>query len=323
NKILEPSHQLAKDQKRRPGMGTHETPILIAAKNGITEIVQKILEDFPAAVHDVNSDKKNIVLLAAENKQPRVFKLLLKRIFNRDIVFRSVDKDGNSALHLAAMLGKHRPWQIPGPAFQMQWELKWYEFVKDSMPPHINPHNNNCGMMPDDVFTDTHKDLVKDGREWLTKIAESCLVVVAVVTTVAFTTYATVPGGIKQESGAPTLGNRLAFDIFAFSSLLALCFSVTSLVMCLAILMSRYQLADFRKDLPRKLFAGLTLLFASIAAMLISFCAGHFFIIKDKLKYAAFPIYAITCLVVPFFAIGQLPLYLDLIWANFKIPQRA
>ena len=29
-----------------------ETPILIAAKNGITEIVEKILKDFPFSIHD-------------------------------------------------------------------------------------------------------------------------------------------------------------------------------------------------------------------------------------------------------------------------------
>ena len=50
-----------------------ESPILIAAKNGITEIVEKILEKFPVALHDMNYQKKNVVLLAVENRQPHVF----------------------------------------------------------------------------------------------------------------------------------------------------------------------------------------------------------------------------------------------------------
>ncbi|KAK2991132.1 hypothetical protein RJ640_029425 [Escallonia rubra] len=108
NKILELFHQLATDTKGRPGMGMQETPILIAAKNGITEMVQKILEHFPAAINDVNLDKKNVVLLAVENRQPHVYQLLLKwsRSTMKDAVLRTVDKDGNSASHLAAMLGK-------------------------------------------------------------------------------------------------------------------------------------------------------------------------------------------------------------------------
>ena len=104
-----------------------ETTILIAAQNGVTEMVEKILEQFPVAVHDMNADKKNIVLLAVEHRQPHVYQLLLKRNILKDSLFRKLDKNGNSALHLAAMLGDYKPWLIPGPALQMQWEIKWYE----------------------------------------------------------------------------------------------------------------------------------------------------------------------------------------------------
>jgi ankyrin repeat protein len=100
-----------------------ETPILIAAKNGITEIVEKIMEDFPFCIHGMNIKKKNIVLLAVEHKQPHVYQLLLKQNISRVGVFRVVDKDGNSALHLTANLGEYKPWLIPGAALQMQWEI--------------------------------------------------------------------------------------------------------------------------------------------------------------------------------------------------------
>lgn len=43
-------------------------------------------------------------------------------------MFRQVDDKSNSALHLAAKLGDHKPWLIPGGALQMQWEIiKWYK----------------------------------------------------------------------------------------------------------------------------------------------------------------------------------------------------
>ena len=107
-----------------------ESPILIAAKNGITEIVENILEHFPVAIHDMNEHKKNIVLLAVENRQPHVYQLLLRRNVRTDSVFRRVDNKGNSALHLAAKLGDHKPWLIPGAALQIQWEVKWHEVRK-------------------------------------------------------------------------------------------------------------------------------------------------------------------------------------------------
>ncbi|XP_042963495.1 uncharacterized protein LOC122297491 isoform X1 [Carya illinoinensis] len=301
-----------------------ESAILIAAKNGVTEIVDKILELFPVAIHDMNVDKKNIVLLAVENRQPHVYRYLHKRNILVDSVFRKVDKDGNSALHLAAKLGDYKPWLIPGAALQMQWEIKWYEFVKDSMPPHFFPRCNKAGKTAKDMFTETHQELVNNGGEWLTNTSESCSVVAALIATVAFSTASTFPGGIKQDSGTPTLENQPAFDVFAISSLVALSFSVTSLIMFLSILTSRYQERDFGRDLPRKLLVGLTSLFVSIASILLSFCAGHFFVLKDKLKYAAFPVYTVTCLPITFFAVAQFPLYFDLIWTTFKkVPQRS
>ncbi|TKY71893.1 alpha-latroinsectotoxin-Lt1a protein [Spatholobus suberectus] len=110
-----------KDEKKIP-----ETPILIAAKNGVTEMVEKIIELFPVAVHDMDAKKKNIVLLAIENRQTYLYELLLKKKILKESIFRKVDNEGNSALHLAAKRGDYKPWLIPGEALQMHWEIKWY-----------------------------------------------------------------------------------------------------------------------------------------------------------------------------------------------------
>ena len=75
-------------------------------------------------LHIIN---KNIVLLAVENRQPHVLQLLLKqKISVKDKLIHEMDTEGNNALHLAAKFGQHKPWQIPGAALQMQWEIKWY-----------------------------------------------------------------------------------------------------------------------------------------------------------------------------------------------------
>ena len=118
-------------ENKTPEMAKKETPILIiASKNGVTEeTVQKILDLFPVAIHDLNAEKKNIVLLAVENRQPDVYQLLLNKVIMKESVFCKVDKDGNSALHLAAKFGDYKPWLIPGAALQMQWEIKWYEVI--------------------------------------------------------------------------------------------------------------------------------------------------------------------------------------------------
>ncbi|KAL2969664.1 hypothetical protein AAZX31_15G094400 [Glycine max] len=242
-----------------------DSPILIATKMGVTEMVEKILEIDPVAILDVDADNKNVVLSAIENRQPHVYSL-------------------NSALHLAATYRSYKPWRVPGAAMQLQWEYKWYKLVKNSMPPNFYERYNKNGQTAKQVFNSTHEKLAKEGGKWLTKTSESCSLVAALVATVAFTTSTAIPGGPDQNTGYP------------FSS-------VTALVLFLSILTSRFQEKDFAMDLPRKLLLELTTLFTSIASVLVSFCAGHFFIVEDELKLAVYPIYAATCLPVSFFCI--------------------
>ncbi|CAI9771171.1 unnamed protein product [Fraxinus pennsylvanica] len=300
-----------------------ETPILVAAKMGILEMVQKILDTFPVAIQDLDSSCKNALMLAAENRQPTIFNYLVEKKLP-EFVFHQFDDQGNGILHLAAMLGELQPWLIPGAALQMQWEIKWYKHVKHSVPPLSFAYNNNRGETPRKIFIQTHQKLVKEGNTWLIKTSESCSVIAALIATVAFATSATVPGGLKEDTGHPVLENKTAIDVFSVTSLVALTLSVTALVFFLSIITSRWQERDFKLKLPRKLLLGLSSLFASIVAMLISFCAGHTFILREKLRYAAVPIYGVAFIPVAFFALVQLQLCYDLLWSTIiKVPLRS
>ncbi|TQD99261.1 hypothetical protein C1H46_015050 [Malus baccata] len=315
----------AEPKKKTLEMGNihMESPFLIAVKNGVTEIVEEILEIFPMAIRDTNAEGKNVVLLAAENRQLFVFQLLLERnIPLKDNMFSKVDNAGNSAVHLAAtaMLEAKNPCLDLGPALQLQWEIKWFEFVKNSRPPHFFAPYNKKNQTARDIFSESHAQLVKDGGDWLTKTSQNCSVMGGLVATVAFATATAVPGGIREATGSPILENQVAFEVFAISSLLAMCSSITSMAIFLCILMSRFPEGAFGKELPIKFLVGLTTLFLSILSMLVSFCAGHFFMLKDKLKHFAVPVYLMACMPLAFFAIIQLPLYCNLIYLNFKVP---
>ena len=198
-----------------------------------------------------------------------------------------------------------------------------FQLVKNSMPPNFYARYNNKGQTAKQVFIITHQPLVREGRKWLSKTSESCSLVAALVATVAFTTSTAIPGGANEVTGVPVLSGQPAFKVFAVASLVALCSSVTALVLFLSILTSRFQEKDVAMDLPKKLLMGMTSLWTSIASILVSFCAGHFFIIEDGMKSSVYLIYAVTCLPVSFFVLVQLPLYLDLMLAIFrKVPQR-
>ncbi|KAI7984659.1 Ankyrin repeat-containing protein NPR4 [Camellia lanceoleosa] len=292
-----------------------ETPIRLAAKNGIRELVEKILHLFPEAMYDTNPEGKNVMHIALENRNIEVYKALTDWTLIKDLLHHN-DENGNNALHHAATLGKYPPWRAPKAVLKMQHEIKWFESIKGPLPKNMLDHQNNEGKTPYQTFMETHEDLVKSDTDWLLKTTESCTLVAALIATVAFATSASLPGGINGYNGEPILQQERMFEVFAISSLVALCFSLTAVLMFLSILTSRHQAMDFHVYLPRKLLIGLTALFISIASMLVSFCGGHFFVLRKIVKQAQVVEYLVAFLPVMFFIIAQCPLYIKLFWAT-------
>ena len=99
-KSVKVSTKKRKKRSRQKDIDLSElTPILLAAWNGITEMVEKTLRIYPMAVYDVdNKHQKNIVLLTVEHKQPCVYKLLshsrkrklLKKVYSMNWIIRGI-----------------------------------------------------------------------------------------------------------------------------------------------------------------------------------------------------------------------------------------
>ncbi|XP_078178699.1 uncharacterized protein LOC144572859 [Carex rostrata] len=285
-----------------------ESPVLVAAKKGITEIVVKILRKYPVAIFDQDKDAKNILLLAVEHRQTKKGTVL-------------------SALHLAAKLSDSRLWST-GAAIRLQWEIKWYKYVQSSMRIMGRGRStaaNHAGKMPEEVFIETHDALIKEGIKGLTNTCQlSCSVVAALF--VAFQSVSAVPGGVAEQFGFPILIKKTVFQLFAISSVLSLCFSVTSVFVFLSIIISNFkvfikdvpqQVWDFENKIPVKLILGQTSLFMAIVSTLVAFCAGDFYVF-ESLKFGAYLIYAIMCFSVTYFAAEHYPLYINLIKQTIK-----
>ncbi|XP_054789531.1 uncharacterized protein LOC129295069 isoform X2 [Prosopis cineraria] len=109
------------------------TPLLVAARGGVVEVVNKILSQLPVSIYDTTSKDKNILQVAVENRQPWVIEAVRKQVNNKtlklnlwDDLIESVDTDDNTVLHLAAKyddsISHHS--QVHGAAMQMQWQIK-------------------------------------------------------------------------------------------------------------------------------------------------------------------------------------------------------
>ncbi|XP_028125699.1 uncharacterized protein LOC114322557 [Camellia sinensis] len=106
-------------------------PLLVAAKLGIHEIIEEIVNSFPTAILDQNSEDRNIFELAVIKRHENVFNLLYQMGEYKQYITRLIDNEGNTLLHL---VGNKAPIEklnvVPGAALQMQRELQWFKEVE-------------------------------------------------------------------------------------------------------------------------------------------------------------------------------------------------
>ncbi|XP_054813926.1 uncharacterized protein LOC129314502 [Prosopis cineraria] len=312
--ISEETKEENESEMATPPSGTIiiETPLMTAAKNGVIEMVDKILESFPSRIKDENDEGKNVVLLAVEYRQTWVYKFLWKQKKLSESIFRKVDKQGNNALHLAARLGVEHGWLHRGKVLTMPMEINWFEYVKCTMPPcQLERYNKNMET-PDDMFRESHKELMRSEGEWVASTSQACSVVSILVASVAFATRDTVPGGYDNSKGYAILRNNIVFRYFASFSFFALFFSLISTIFFLSIVASRSQSVRSWKYLPFKLYFGMCFMFVSILGLWISFCAGHFFMLNDDIQKLSMslPCYLVVSLLIILFIVTQLPTFI-------------
>ncbi|KAF5769029.1 putative PGG domain-containing protein [Helianthus annuus] len=158
------------------------------------------------------------------------------------------DGDGNNMLHLAGMSTmKERLADVSGAALQMQRELLWFKWMKDT--------------------------------------ASHCMVVATLIATMVFAAAFTIPGGYNQTDGIPVFYRKPIFIDFVVSNAMSLFLSSTSILAFLSILTSRFAERDFVETLPIKLMLGISTLFLSITAMMISFSVSFFILYNKEMKW--------------------------------------
>ncbi|XP_075645468.1 uncharacterized protein LOC142616516 [Castanea sativa] len=306
-----------------PGLNIHQLgkgkvieAMIKAVKQGRVEFVTEMLKACPDLVwYGENSTNRSLFDLAILHRQHEVFRILCRSPLNT--IISKIDNDGNTILHISAMFEPSaRRNTVPGAAFLMQREVQWYKEVESIVPPFTLESSNADGKRPRELFTESHKELVKEGEKWMKETASSCTVVAALIVTIMFAAAITVPGGNKQDSGLPTFLNEKVFMVFIISDALSLLSASTSLLMFLGILTSCYAEEDFLKSLPKKMIVGLSTLILSIATMMITFCASLFIILPGKSR-VVIPIICLAIVPVTLFAWMQFHLLYDMVISTY------
>lgn len=301
-------HDLGIEQKENV-----RAAILRAVKNGIVEFVTVIQGVRPELVKTLEtSSSRNIFKSAVQHRQNKVFSVLYGLHTKAKKLPTELDGEGNSILHVAAILESSTALQnVPGAALQMQKELQWFKEMQKIVDPLMLDAMNKKGQKPQELFTESHKDMVKAGEKWMQKTATSCTVVGALIVTIMFAAIITVPGGNDQSTGRPMFLNKKLFMLFIICDALSLLSSSTSVLMFLGILTSRYAEEDFLESLPRKMIIGLSTLIFSIATMMITFCASLFIILHGK-SWVVTPIICLASVPVTLFTFTQFRLLIDM-----------
>ncbi|KAL5538684.1 hypothetical protein UlMin_043128 [Ulmus minor] len=260
-----------------------DSVLLEATMNGAVEIVKGLIKVNTEFVW-VRQEKseRTLFMIAVEYRQEKILSLM-RGLATKQALLASLDGSDNTMLHMAGLLAPvSQLSKIAGPALQMQREMQWFKEVENAMPSTLKNFKNKEGKTARELFTETHKDLVIAGEKWMKETASSCTVVAALIITIMFAAAFTAPGGYNEDTGLPMFLNKKSFRVFIISDALSLFSSTTSALMFLGILTSRYAEDDFLRSLPTKLIIGLSTLFFSIAAMMVSFSAALLILLDGK-----------------------------------------
>ncbi|KAG2672630.1 hypothetical protein I3760_13G051200 [Carya illinoinensis] len=291
--------------------------IFRAMREGILEIVVGIVTANPKLLHIRDEENRGIVMLAALHRHADIFYATFR---SRQASMWAANRDvfGNNILHMVAMLTEFTPLDhIPGAALQMQRELQWFKQVESLCNPMITNFKNADGLTPRQLFTKTHKDLMKEGERWMKDTSTSCTVVGALIVTIMFAAAFTVPGGNNQESGLPIFLHDSLFKIFILTDSLSLFSSSASVLIFLGILTSRYAEEDFLKSLPKRMIIGLCTLFFSITTMMIAFSTALLIMLRGH-SWTVNPVICLASVPVTLFVLMQFHLLVDMFAYTYR-----
>uniref|UniRef100_F6HF61 Protein kinase domain-containing protein n=1 Tax=Vitis vinifera TaxID=29760 RepID=F6HF61_VITVI len=282
DKILSLDH----DPKIGELIRTPSRLLFTAAELGIVEFITVLIRSYPDLIWKVNDQSQTIFHVAVAHRQEKIFNLIYEIGAHKDYIAAYKDEKNNNMLHLAGKLAPSNRLKIDsGAAFQLQRELHWFKEVEKIIQPSYTEMKNEQGRTPQILFTEEHKDLVREGEKWMKDTASSCMVVATLIATVMFAAAFSVPGGNDDDTGRPIFLTKKSFLVFAISDALALFSSATSILIFLSILTSRYAEEDFLESLPNRLIIGLATLFISVATMMIAFCATLFIVLGPELVW--------------------------------------
>ncbi|GKV49859.1 hypothetical protein SLEP1_g56586 [Rubroshorea leprosula] len=277
-----------------------DTPLIIAARTGIREIVAEIINVYPQALEHVTRSGQNILHVAILHRNDHILDLInLEREVVKRRLILGIDNDGDTILHKAASTKYYSGGTASTAALKLQEELRWFRKVEKMVPAHYTILTNKKGRTAEQLLKDEHKEQLKEAQEWVKNTSQSCSTVAILVASVLFAAAFAVPGGfigygdakdaaanapapapnapapaVDVHAGTAVLADQPLYSFFTVMDVAGLASSLTSVVLFLSVLTSSLDLEEFYYQIPSKLSAGFLFLSFAIATTLFSFTAA-------------------------------------------------
>ncbi|XP_028755256.1 ankyrin repeat-containing protein ITN1-like [Neltuma alba] len=250
--------------------------------------------------------------IAVKHRQREIFKWLQDQPELPSLASR-VTQSNRTELHQVARMDYYRGSPIPGSASQLQEELDWYKRVEKIVPSHLHLHCDKDLLTAGDLLDIEHDQMLADAQQWIKDTSQSCSTVAVLVATVVFAAAYIVPGG--TEGGSALLSRAPVFIFFTVMDIVALAFSLASVVMFLSILNAPFELWDFHRSLPPKLTTGFAFLFLSLTCTMLAFSATILITIRLPWKqWTSTLVYSAALFPITVFTLIEFPLYKN-IWS--------
>ena len=83
--------------------------------------------------------------------------------------------------------------------------------MESIVPPKVWGFLNKERLTPRELFTKNHKDMRKDGEQWMKETTKSCTMVGALIVTIMFAAVFTILSGNDENNGSPIFLNNKLF----------------------------------------------------------------------------------------------------------------
>ncbi|KAM0053725.1 putative ankyrin repeat-containing domain, PGG domain, ankyrin repeat-containing domain superfamily [Helianthus debilis subsp. tardiflorus] len=321
---------------------TYPSQILfIAAEINNTKFLVELIREYHDLIWKRNDDGQTIFHISVSHRHHNIYSLLYEIGSIKDLITPITDHQGNNILHLVGQNPEKNAFEdwVAAP-FQIQSEFLWYksrlgfeptslcihldtarpEFaseVEEIVPPPCREVRNAEGKTPEELFKESHKDLVIRGMQWINETINQSMVVAALVCTIGFTVVFSIPSGYDQNNGLPILLQDRHFIAFIVMDAISFILSTSSILTFLSIVLSRHQRNT--ELMLQKWVIGHLALLISILAIVVAFGISFFILYRSAYKstvpFIVYPsVIILVCLYVPVY----FSLYTDAIKAIYS-----